>query len=177
MVLQNLRKGASGLIAKVFLLVLTVSFVLWGISGVFTNYSTGTVAEIGGTQISTDAYRQQYLDQIQRIGRQAGRAITPDQARAFGFDRQVLNQMITEATLDEAARKLGLGMSDALIADSIRDNPALRPPGATASIPPISSSFSRPTASPSSASLPPSASECCASSSSNRWAAPARPRC
>lgn len=132
MVLQNLRKGASGLIAKVFLLVLTVSFVLWGISGVFTNYSTGTVAEIGGTQISTDAYRQQYLDQIQRIGRQAGRAITPDQARAFGFDRQVLNQMITEATLDEAARKLGLGMSDALIADSIRDNPALRPPGATA---------------------------------------------
>ena len=36
-----------------------------------------------------------------------------DQARAFGFDRQVLQQTIAEAALDEEARRLGLGQSDA----------------------------------------------------------------
>ncbi len=132
MVLQNLRKGASGLIAKVFLLVLMVSFVLWGISGVFQGYGINTVATVGGTDIPVDAFRQQYLDQIQRVGRQAGRGITPEQARAFGLDRQVLSQMVTEATLDDAARTLGLAMSDAELLNGLRDNPALRPPGATA---------------------------------------------
>src|SRR3981189_25299 len=36
-----------------------------------------------------------------------------DQARAFGLDRQVLQQTIAEAALDEEARRLGLGQSDA----------------------------------------------------------------
>ncbi len=132
MVLQNLRKGASGLIAKVFLLVLMVSFVLWGISGVFQGYGTNTVASVGQTDIPADAFRQQYLDQIQRIGRQAGRGITAEQARAFGLDRQVLNQMISEATLDDAARSLGLAMSDEELINGLRENPSLRPQGATA---------------------------------------------
>jgi peptidyl-prolyl cis-trans isomerase D len=36
-----------------------------------------------------------------------------DQARAFGLDRQVLQQTIAEAALDEEARRLGLGQSNA----------------------------------------------------------------
>src|SRR6202163_2296377 len=36
-----------------------------------------------------------------------------EQARAFGLDRQVLQATIAEATLDEEARRLGLGQSDA----------------------------------------------------------------
>ena len=36
-----------------------------------------------------------------------------DQARAFGLDRQVLQQTIAEAALDEEARRMGLGQSDA----------------------------------------------------------------
>jgi peptidyl-prolyl cis-trans isomerase D len=36
-----------------------------------------------------------------------------DQARAFGLDRQVLQQTIAEAAFDEQARRLGLGQSDA----------------------------------------------------------------
>jgi len=38
--------------------------------------------------------------------------LTMDQARAFGLDRQVLQQTIAEAALDEEARRLGLGQSD-----------------------------------------------------------------
>ena len=38
-----------------------------------------------------------------------------DQARAFGLDRQVLQQTVAEAALDEEARRMGLGQSDAEI--------------------------------------------------------------
>ncbi|MGU3493654.1 peptidyl-prolyl cis-trans isomerase [Xanthobacteraceae bacterium A53D] len=130
MVLQNLRKGASGFIAKVFLFILAVSFVLWGVAGAFTGANNEAVASVGDTDVPTEAFRQRYLDQIQQLGRQTGRGITSEQARAFGLDRQILGQMITEATLDDTARTKGLAVSDEEIGRLLRANPALWPPGA-----------------------------------------------
>lgn len=140
MVLQTLRKGASGWIAKIFLVVLTLSFVVWGIADVFRGMGASSVASVGDTEISAQVFRQQYLDQLQRISRQAGRPITPEQARAFGLDRQVLNQMIADATLDAEAARLSLAVSDAQIAREIAENPNFRAPGARRSIPATSSS-------------------------------------
>lgn len=132
MALQTLRKGASGWIAKIFLVVLTFSFLIWGIADVFRGFGASTVATVGATEIPAQAFRTQYLDQIQQIGRRTGRGITAEQARAFGLDRQVLSQMIADATLDEEARRLGIAVSDAQVARDIRENPAYRRPGAAA---------------------------------------------
>lgn len=129
MVLQTLRKGASGWIAKIFLVVLTLSFLVWGIADVFRGMGASAVASVGGTEISAQAFRQQYLDQLQQLSRRAGRPITPEQARAFGLDRQILNQMIADATLDAEAARLALAVSDAQIAREIAENPSFRPPG------------------------------------------------
>ena len=70
------------------------------------------LAKVGHTEISTEQFRQIYTDRLQQIGRQFGRPLTADQARAFGIDRQVLQQTIAEAALDEEARRLGLGQSN-----------------------------------------------------------------
>lgn len=131
MALQTLRKGASGWIAKLFLMLLVFSFLIWGIADVFRGFGASTVASVGGTEIPAEAFRAQYQEQVQQIGRRTGRAVTPEQARAFGLDRQVLQQMITEATLDAEAARLGLAVSDAQIAREIRENPSYRRPGAS----------------------------------------------
>lgn len=91
--------------------VLIVSFGIWGIADIFKGFGQSTLATVGGTEISTEQFRQIYTDRLQQIGRQIGRPLTPDQARAFGFDRQVLQQTIAEAALDEEARRLRLGQS------------------------------------------------------------------
>ena len=93
--------------------VLIVSFGIWGIADIFRGFGQSTLATIGHTEISINEFRQLYTDKLQQIGRQFGRPLTTDQARAFGFDRQVLQQTIAEAALDEEARRLGLGQSDA----------------------------------------------------------------
>ena len=54
------------------------------------------------------------------------RPVTPDQARALGIDRQVLGQLVAEATLDEQAKALHLGISNAEIANRITNDPAFR---------------------------------------------------
>src|SRR6478736_7377975 len=78
---------------------------------------------LGHTEISTEQFRQLYTDRLQQIGRQVGRPMTMDQARAFGLDRQVLQQTIAEAALDEEARRMGLGQSEAETMRMIYNDP------------------------------------------------------
>ena len=115
--LRGMRKASSNWLGKTIMAVvmgvLIVSFGIWGIADIFRGFGQSTLATIGHTEISTNEFRQLYTDKLQQIGRQFGRPLTPDQARAFGIDRQVLQQTIAEAALDEEARRLGLGQSDA----------------------------------------------------------------
>ncbi|TAI60413.1 peptidylprolyl isomerase [Bradyrhizobium sp. Leo170] len=110
-----MRTASSNWLGKIIMAVvmgvLIVSFGIWGIADIFKGFGQSTLATVGGTEISTEQFRQIYTDRLQQIGRQFGRPLTPDQARAFGFDRQVLQQTIAEAALDEEARRLRLGQS------------------------------------------------------------------
>ena len=99
--------------------VLVISFAIWGIGDIFRGFGLNSVAKIGNTEISIEQFRQYYTDRLQQLGRQVGRPITPDQARALGIDRQVLSQLVAETTLDEQAKALRLGISNADIAQRI----------------------------------------------------------
>src|SRR5260370_32562505 len=115
--LRGMRKASSNWLGKTIMTVvmgvLIVSFGVWGIGDIFRGFGQSTLAKVGHTEISINEFRQVYNDRLQQIGRQFGRPLTQEQARAFGFDRQVLQQTIAEAALDEKARQLGLGQSDA----------------------------------------------------------------
>ena len=112
-----MRNASSNWLGKTIMAVvmgvLIISFGVWGIADIFRGFGQSTLATIGHTEISINEFRQLYTDKLQQIGRQFGRPLTMDQARAFGLDRQLLQQTIAEAALDEEARRLGLGQSDA----------------------------------------------------------------
>ncbi|MBI5129801.1 MAG: SurA N-terminal domain-containing protein [Rhodopseudomonas palustris] len=125
--LRGIRNASSNWVGKTIMTlvmgVLILSFAVWGIADIFRGFGRSTLATIGSTEISTEQFRQTYNDRLQQIGRQFGRPLTPDQARAFGIDRQVLQQVIAEAALDEDARRLGLGQSDEQTMKSILADP------------------------------------------------------
>ncbi|RJF70342.1 peptidyl-prolyl cis-trans isomerase [Rhodopseudomonas palustris] len=125
--LRGIRNASSNWVGKTIMTivmgVLIISFGVWGIADIFRGFGRSTLATIGSTEISTEQFRQTYNDRLQQIGRQFGRPLTPDQARAFGIDRQVLQQVIAEAALDEQARRLGLGQSDEDTMKSILADP------------------------------------------------------
>jgi peptidyl-prolyl cis-trans isomerase D len=91
--------------------VLIVSFAVWGIADIFKGFGQSSLAKIGKTEISTEQFRQIYTERLQQLGRSFGRPLTSEQARAFGLDRQVLQQTIADAALDEEARRMGLAQS------------------------------------------------------------------
>jgi peptidyl-prolyl cis-trans isomerase D len=122
-----MRKASSNWLGKTIMAavmgVLILSFAVWGIADIFRGFGQSTLAKIGRTEISTEQFRQLYTEKLQQIGRQFGRPLTMDQARAFGLDRQVLQQVIAEAAFDDNARQLGLGQSDAQTMRMIYSDP------------------------------------------------------
>jgi len=125
--LRGLRKASSNWLGKTIMAtvmgVLIVSFGIWGIADIFRGFGQSTLATIGRTEISAEQFRQLYNDKLQQLGRQLRRPLTSEQARAVGFDRQLLQQTISEAVLDEQARRLGLGQSDAQTMRTIFNDP------------------------------------------------------
>ncbi len=122
-----MRKASSNWVGKTVMTVmfgvLIVSFGMWGIADVFKGSSRSAVATVGNTEISAEQFRNIYTDRLQQIGRQFGRPLTMDQARAFGLDRQVLQQTVAEAAIDEDAKSKGLGQSDADVLRAISNDP------------------------------------------------------
>jgi peptidyl-prolyl cis-trans isomerase D len=112
-----MRKASSNWLGKtvmsVMFGVLIISFGIWGIADIFKGFGQSSLAKIGSTEISTEQFRNLFTDKLQQIGRRFGRPLTMDQARQFGLDRQVLQEVIADASLDETVRRLGLGVSDA----------------------------------------------------------------
>jgi peptidyl-prolyl cis-trans isomerase D len=125
--LRGMREASSSWIGKAIMAtvmgILIFAFGIWGIQDIFRGFGRSTLATVGHTEISQEQFRQLYNDRMQQIGRQFGRPLTPEQARAFGLDRQILQQTIADAALDEDARRLGLAQSDQAVTDAISNDP------------------------------------------------------
>jgi peptidyl-prolyl cis-trans isomerase D len=128
--LRGIHKASSTWLGRGIMAVimggLVISFAIWGIGDIFRGFGLNSAIKIGGTEISTEQFRQFYSDRLQQIGRQLGRPITPDQARARGIDRQILGQLVAETTLDEKAKALRLGIGNAEVAERITNDPTFR---------------------------------------------------
>jgi len=126
--LNVFRQGIGSWLVKGFMALLIASFVVWGIADVFRNFGTSSAAQIGDVKISPEAFRQTFSDRLQQISRQAGRPITPEQARVLGLDRQILAEIFSESALDQKAKALGLNVTNESLADKIQRSPEFAGP-------------------------------------------------
>lgn len=128
--LRGIHKASSTWLGRGIMAIimggLVISFAIWGIGDIFRGFGLNSAIKIGKTEISIEQFRQYYNERLQQLSRQAGRVITPDQARTLGIDRQVLGQLVAETTLDEQAKALRLGISNAEIASRITSDPTFR---------------------------------------------------
>ena len=124
--LQQLRKASKSPVATVVIGVLVLAFALWGVADIFRGGADTVVAEIGGTEISDIEYDLQLKNQIRALSEQTKNEITMEQARAMGLDRNVLENAINRAALDERGRQLGLVASRATIEAQFTSDPAFR---------------------------------------------------
>src|SRR5215468_5111484 len=130
--LRGIRTASANWLGKavmgVVMGLLIVSFAIWGIGDIFRGFGRSSLAKIGKTEVTIEQFRSIYTDKLQALGRQFGRPITLEQARALGIDRQLVQQIFSEMLLDERVRALRLGISDAEIARRIMQDPGFQGP-------------------------------------------------
>lgn len=119
------RKLSAKNIAAGFLMaILALSLLGFGVEGF--GGSTRSVGKVGDRDLTTAEYGRALQNELRALQAQFGQTITMEQARLFGLDRMVLEQLITQAVLDNEAARLGLSVGDTTVQREILQIPAFQ---------------------------------------------------
>jgi peptidyl-prolyl cis-trans isomerase D len=126
--LDALRRGSTGTVAKILFAVLVLSFAIWGIGPVFRDYGRGSIAKVGDQDIRSEDFQRQLQNEVSLISRQTGRRISMEEARNAGLDNRVLAQLMAWAAVEQHATKLDLALSDEALVEALKKDPAFKGP-------------------------------------------------
>jgi peptidyl-prolyl cis-trans isomerase D len=131
--MEGMRKAGQSLPGKIMMALLfgllIFSFAIWGIGDMLRNSGgSANIASVGSSEITQATFKETYQADLQALSRRARRAVTNDEARALGLEQQVLQKLLTQATLDQEVKTYGLAISDEAIAKAITSDPTFAGP-------------------------------------------------
>ena len=110
--LQNIRDKATGWIAYGIVILISIPFALWGIQEYMGVGSEPLAAKVNGAEITQRAFDSQYQNFRQQIRAQLGSAYRPELFEDSRMRSEVLNRMIRDQLVEQAAYEMGLRVSD-----------------------------------------------------------------
>ena len=113
--LSTIREKTQGIFATFILILVIVPFALWGINSYFDTGSKINVAKAGDIDISQVKYRRE-LDRLR------GR-VEPATLDSIQFKQRILDSLIDRALLTHDTEAQGYRLSDARLAQTIRELP------------------------------------------------------
>ena len=124
--LQKIRDKTAGVVVKVLFLFLVLSFAVWGIGDYkFLQRAENPVISIGGDPVPAEQVRLEFQRDLDRLRRSLGE-IDRDVLRQFGVAGQSVERVTNQRTLDRAAERMSLVVSDAVVRQRIQEDPNFR---------------------------------------------------
>lgn len=111
-----------------------LGMLIVGLGGFGVTSFTGGVTKVGSVgdiEITTDDYARALQAQVNAFSQQLGQPLSMQEALAFGIDKQVLQDVLTRAALDNEAQRIGVSVGDDVVATEIMGMDAFK--GATGS--------------------------------------------
>jgi peptidyl-prolyl cis-trans isomerase D len=87
--------------------------------------ATGDVASVGHDSISAREFQSAYRNYVERMRGQ----INPEMLKAFRFDRQIMEALVTRHVTTEEAKRIGFSVTPTEVEQKILENPAFRENG------------------------------------------------
>ncbi len=121
--LNTIRSSTHGIVVKILLGLVCLSFVIWGIGDMGKNpRSNRTLATVGGTEITTDQYMRALHGETENIRRLMGDSYTPEALKGMNVEGYVLENLVNHRLLQLESTNLGLIPSDVDVVRRIRSN-------------------------------------------------------
>ncbi len=128
--LTALRKQAGSWVVKALLLVLVLSFAIWGIGDIFYgNPAEESVASVGSSEISSGELNDAFNRSLDNLQRQFGGQLTREQALGFGLLQQTLQEQIGQRLISLEAEEMGVTVDDDTLRRLITENPNFQSAG------------------------------------------------
>lgn len=119
--LEDIREKSQGLVSKVILGLIILTFAVAGI-GSYTNSVDTSVAEVNGEKISQNEFNKSFQAQRNRMQQQYGEmfdTLSADSNYMAQFRQSVLDNLINEVLLDQNADSMAMKVSDKQINQAI----------------------------------------------------------
>ena len=130
--LEKIREGSQGVIAKSILILVILSFAFTGVSSYLGSSTEVAAATVNGEEISNSALEQAYQNERSRLEQQLGdmfATLSADDNYMQSVKQSVLERLVAEKLLDQNAAELGLRVSDEQIKAAIMTEPAFQTDG------------------------------------------------
>lgn len=101
---------AKNIAAGFLMALLAISLLGFGVEGFGTR--TAKVGTVGDRDITTSEFGRALQNELRALQMQFGQPLTMEQARLFGIDQMVLEQLVTSAVLDNETDRLGISTGD-----------------------------------------------------------------
>ena len=121
--LQSIRDRATGVFAWVIVILLIVPFALWGIQEYLGGGPAVNVAEVNDVSISRNNLNIKVDTSLR------GKKNRPEGAALTTYRRRVLDEMIQEEVLYQAALDRGFRIHEAIVFRTIQSNPVFQKDG------------------------------------------------
>lgn len=110
---KKTKMSAKNIAAGFLMALLGLSLLGFGVEG-FGGRTT-TIGSVGDRDISANEYSRAMQNELRALQTQFGQTITMEQARMFGIEQMVLEQLVTGTVLDNEAARLGVSAGDTVI--------------------------------------------------------------
>ncbi len=115
--LSSLRKFSETIVAKIFIAIIALSFVFWGINDFFRSNNSNSVAEIDGEEISFNQFINEFNKIIRNNNIQSEKIAITNNIHILA-----VSNIVSEKLLKIHAKKLGVTIDDTIIAIEIKNS-------------------------------------------------------
>ena len=115
--LSSLRKFSETIVAKIFIALIALSFVFWGINDFFRSNNSNSVAEIDGEEISFNQFINEFNKIIRNNNIQSEKIAITNNIHILA-----VSSIVSEKLLKIHAKKLGVAIDDTIIAIEIKNS-------------------------------------------------------
>jgi peptidyl-prolyl cis-trans isomerase D len=125
--LQSMRHLAQSWVVKGLMLLLMVSFCLWGIGDIFHgNPLRNNVATVGKTEISVQQLNHAFEESLSQARRSVNPEMTAAQAKKLGLLDKTLDGEIKRSLVDQDIKRLGINVDQEAVLKLLADQPQFR---------------------------------------------------
>ncbi len=121
--LTAIRERATGWLAWVIVILITIPFALWGINSYFQGENEIVVATVNGEEISNNAYQQELSTQRRALIDRFGNDFDPALLDSLNVKTQVIESLINRRLLAQFLAEQNFRISDTQLKEIIQTTP------------------------------------------------------